>query len=196
MKNTIIKSFLTLLSVLLCNTVILAQVTAIKDQRINDYEPPQFEALDFSTFTINGLEMAGPEYTEQDIIRAFGQPDTVMFDEFGYTYTYFFESDISSVQYGNAAEITLYSKPKGPIMTAYVFDGKYIVNGFIRVGDHISKVNEMDGDFSNTQYHKNRAGAIFWRPTGTGWENVEFFNCPEFTYDEDGVITSIGFWSF
>jgi len=196
MKNTIIKSFLTLLSVLLCNTVILAQVTAIKDQRINDYEPPQFEALDFSTFTINGHEMAGPEYTEQDIIRAFGQPDTVMFDEFGYTYTYFFESDISSVQYGNAAEITLYSKPKGPIMTAYVFDGKYIVNGFIRVGDHISKVYEMDGDFSNTQYHKNRAGAIFWRPTGTGWENVEFFNCPEFTYDEDGVITSIGFWSF
>jgi len=98
--------------------------------------------------------MAGPEYTEQDIIRAFGQPDTVMFDEFGYTYTYFFESDISSVQYGNAAEITLYSKPKGPIMTAYVFDGKYIVNGFIRVGDHISKVYEMDGDFSNTQYHK------------------------------------------
>ena len=196
MKNTIIKSFLTLLSVLLCNTVILAQVTAIKDQRINDYEPPQFEALDFSTFTINGLEMAGPEYTEQDIIRAFGQPDTVMFDEFGYTYTYFFESDISSVQYGNAAEITLYSKPKGPIMTAYVFDGKYNVNGFIRVGDPISKVYEMDGDFSNTQYHKNRAGAIFWRPTGTGWENVEFFNCPEFTYDEDGVITSIGFWSF
>ena len=181
---------------MLCNTVILAQVTAIKDQRINDYEPPQFEALDFSTFTINGLEMAGPEYTEQDIIRAFGQPDTVMFDEFGYTYTYFFESDISSVQYGNAAEITLYSKPKGPIMTAYVFDGKYIVNGFIRVGDHISKVYEMDGDFSNTQYHKNRAGAIFWRPTGTGWENVEFFNCPEFTYDEDGVITSIGFWRF
>ena len=191
MKNTIIKSFLTLLSVLLCNTVILAQATMI-----NDNEPPQFEALDFSTFTINGLEMAGPEYTEQDIIRAFGQPDTVEFDEFGYTYTYFFESDISSVQHGNAAEITLYSKPKGPIMTAYVFDGKYNINGFIRVGDPISKVYEMDGDFSNTQYHKNRAGAIFWRPTGTGWENVEFFNCPEFTYDEDGVITSIGFWSF
>lgn len=191
MKNTIIKSFLTLLSVLLCNTAILAQVTVI-----NDNEPPQFEALDFSTFTINGLEMAGPEYTEQDIIKAFGQPDTVEFDEFGYTYTYFFESDISSVQYGNAAEITLYSKPKGPIMTAYVFDGKYNVNGFIRVGDHISKVYEMDGDFSNTQYHKNRAGAIFWRPTGTGWKNVEFFNCPEFAYDENGVITSIGFWSF
>lgn len=192
MKNTIIKSFLTLLPVLLCNTAILAQVTVIKDQRINDYEPPQFEALDFSTFTINGLEMAGPEYTEQDIIRAFGQPDTVEFDEFGYTFL--IGRDLENCRY--AAEITLYSKPKGPIMTAYVFDGKYNVNGFIRVGDHISKVYEMDGDFSNTQYHKNCAGAIFWRPTGTGWENVEFFNCPEFTYDEDGVITSIGFWSF
>ena len=196
MKNTIIKSFLTLLPVLLCNTAILAQITLIKDQRINDNEPPQFEALDFSTFTINGLEMAGPEYTEQDIIRAFGQPDTVEFDEFGYTYTYFFENDISASAYKYAADITLLYKPKGPIMTAYVYDRKYIVNGFIRVGDPISKVYEMDGDFSNTQYHKNRAGAIFWRPTGTGWENVEFFNCPEFTYNEDGVITSIGFWSF
>ena len=191
MKNTIIKSFLTLLSVLLCNTAILAQVTMI-----NDNEPPQFEALDFSTFTINGLEMAGPEYTEQDIIRAFGQPDTVEFDEFGYTYTYFFENDISASAYKYAADITLLYKPKGPIMTAYVYDRKYIVNGFIRVGDPISKVYEMDGDFSNTQYHKNRAGAIFWRPTGTGWENVEFFNCPKFAYNEDGVITSIGFWSF
>ena len=191
MKNTIIKSFLTLLSVLLCNTAILAQVTLI-----NDNEPPQFEALDFSTFTINGLEMAGPEYTEQDIIRAFGQPDTVEFDEFGYTYTYFFESDVSASAYKYAADITLLYKPKGPIMTAYVYDRKYIVNGFIRVGDPISKVYEMDGDFSNTQYHKNRAGAIFWRPTGTGWENVEFFNCPKFAYNEDGVITSIGFWSF
>ena len=81
MKNTIIKSFLTLLSVLLCNTAILAQVTVI-----NDNEPPQFEALDFSTFTINGLEMAGPEYTEQDIIRAFGQPDSVELGEFGYIF--------------------------------------------------------------------------------------------------------------
>ena len=191
MKNTIIKSFLTLLSVLLCNTAILAQVTVI-----NDNEPPQFEALDFSTFTINGLEMAGPEYTEQDIIRAFGQPDTVEFEEFGYTYTYFFENDISASAYKYAADITLLYKPKGPIMTAYVYDRKYIVNGFIRVGDPISKVYEMDGDFSNPQYHKNRAGAIFWRPTGTGWENVEFFNCPKFAYNEDGVITSIGFWSF
>jgi len=191
MKNTIIKSFLTLLSVLLCNTAILAQVTLI-----NDNEPPQFEALDFSTFTINGLEMAGPEYTEQDIIRAFGQPDTVEFDEFGYTYTYFFESDVSASAYKYAADITLLYKPKGPIMTAYVYDRKYIVNGFIRVGDPISKVYEMDGDFSNTHYNKNRAGAIFWRPTGTGWENVEFFNCPKFAYNEDGVITSIGFWSF
>ena len=48
----------------------------------------QFDGYDFSTFTINGLEVGGPEYTEQDIIRAFGQPDTVEFDEFGYTYLY------------------------------------------------------------------------------------------------------------
>ena len=46
----------------------------------------QFDGYDFSTFTINGLEMAGPEYTEQDIIRAFGQPDSVELGEFGYIF--------------------------------------------------------------------------------------------------------------
>ena len=175
---------MSVLSSILCNISLFAQT--------GFDSAGQFEGCDFSTFTINGLEMAGSEYTEQDIIRAFGQPDTVMFDEFGYIFL--IGRDLENCRY--AAEITLYNKPKGPIMTAYVFDGKYIVNGFIHVGDPISKVYEMDGDFSSTQYHKNRSGAIFWRPTGTRWENVEFFNCPEFTYDEDGVITSIGFWSF
>ena len=47
----------------------------------------QLEGYDFSTFTINGLEMAGPEYTEQDIIRVFGQPDSVLY-EFGKSYLY------------------------------------------------------------------------------------------------------------
>ena len=187
MKRSVIFT-LSMLSSILCSISLFAQT--------GFDSAGQFDGYDFSTFTINGLEMAGQEYTEQDIIRAFGQPDTVEFDEFGYTYTYFFESDVSASAYKYAADITLLYKPKGPIMTAYVYDRKYIVNGFIRVGDPISKVYEMDGDFSNTHYNKNRAGAIFWRPTGTGWENVEFFNCPKFAYNEDGVITSIGFWSF
>ena len=45
---------------------------------------------DFSTFTINGLVIGGPEeYTEQDIIDAFGQPDSVYYDMVvGFVYLY------------------------------------------------------------------------------------------------------------
>ena len=193
MKNTIIKSFLTLLSVLLCNTAILAQVTVI-----NDNEPPQFEALDFSTFTINGLEMAGPEYTEQDIIRAFGQPDSVELGEFGYTYIMLKEAPSIPKNYiptGGiyAAEIILHTKPKGAIYVVGIFDEKYTVNNFINVGDSMSKIYEMDGDFKEVHY-KEGDSSIYWRPTE--WENIEFFNCPQFMIDKNGTIIGISLWSY
>ena len=91
------------------------------------------------------------------------------------------------------AIIVLAGKPKGQILTAYVYDDKYIVNGYVRVGDDKSKIYEMEGDKEEISYDNN-GGAIFWRPTG--WKDIEFTNCPKFTYDARGVITSIGFWSF
>ena len=71
---------MSVLSSILCSISLFAQT--------GSGSAVQFEGYDFSTFTINGLEVGGPEYTEQDIIRAFEQPDTVEFNEFGYTYLY------------------------------------------------------------------------------------------------------------
>ena len=79
MKRSVIFT-LSMLSSILCSISLFAQT--------GFDSVGQFDGYDFSTFTINGLEVGGPEYTEQDIIRAFGQPDTVEFDEFGYTYLY------------------------------------------------------------------------------------------------------------
>ena len=80
MKRSVIFTALSVLSSILCSISLFAQ---------SGFDSAgQFDGYDFSTFTINGLEVGGPEYTEQDIIRAFGQPDTVEFDEFGYTYLY------------------------------------------------------------------------------------------------------------
>ena len=98
---------MSVLSSILCSISLFAQT--------GSGSAGQFDGYDFSTFTINGLEIGGPEYTEQDIVRTFGQPDTVMFDEFGYIFL--IGRDLENCRY--AAEITLYSKPKGPIMTAY-----------------------------------------------------------------------------
>ena len=69
---------MSVLSSILCSISLFAQT--------GSGSAGQFDGYDFSTFTINGLEMGGPEYTEQDIVRTFGQPDTVMFDEFGYIF--------------------------------------------------------------------------------------------------------------
>ena len=57
------------------NVFILTTVLFITGTTSFAQEPDgQADAVqyDFSTFTINGFEVAGPEYTEQDIIRVFG----------------------------------------------------------------------------------------------------------------------------
>ena len=72
------------------NVFILTTVLFITGTTSFAQEPDgQADAVqyDFSTFTINGFEVAGPEYTEQDIIRVFGQPDSVGY-EFGKSYLY------------------------------------------------------------------------------------------------------------
>ena len=75
-----------IINVFILTTVLLITgTTSFAEEAHRQADAVQY---DFSTFTINGLEVGGPEYTEQDIIKAFGQPDTVEFDEFGYTYLY------------------------------------------------------------------------------------------------------------
>ena len=66
---------------LMCfNATTYAQSDNVASEIVSDY--------DFSTFTINGLVMAECEYSEQDIITAFGEPDSVEYGEFGYSYNY------------------------------------------------------------------------------------------------------------
>lgn len=186
------RSMILITLMLMCfNATTYAQSDNVASEIVSDY--------DFSTFTINGLVMAECEYSEQDIITAFGEPDSVEYGEFGYSYNYKC-GEVYSSDKGDYARvcdydaiIVLSGKPKGQILTAYVYDDKYIVNGYVRVGDDKSKIYEMEGDKEEICYDNN-GGAIFWRPTG--WKDIEFTNCPKFTYDARGVITSIGFWSF
>ena len=149
-----------------------------------------------SEFTINGLIIGGPaEYSEADVIAAFGQPDAVEYDEFGYTYVY--NRDMTKkpdgyVQRSNhSAEITLPRIP-GPILSVYISDRGFVINGHIEVGDSISKVYDLGGKFKTNDYGDGDGG-ILWCPPG---RSDDWIVCPEFTYNENGIIDSIYFWSY
>ena len=155
---------------------------------------------DFSTFTINGLVIGGPEeYTEQDIIDAFGQPDSVYYDMVvGFVYLY--DMKVSSSKKNHvpigpySVEIAIPSK-KNVILSAYVFDETSVVNGYVRVGDPISKVDDMGGRCLDHKYDSDDgSGYLRWCPSG--WGNADWIVCPEFTYDANGIITSIGCWLY
>ena len=81
---------------------------------------------DFSTFTINGLVIGGPEeYTEQDIIDAFGQPDSVYYDMVvGFVYLYDMKRSSSKRKHvpirPYCVEIAIRSR-KNVILSGYVF---------------------------------------------------------------------------
>ena len=153
---------------------------------------------DFSTFTINGLVIGGPEeYTEQDIIDAFGQPDSVYFD-YGVGYVYLYGMKVSSAKkdYVPVGEysISLSMLNKTDIISSIaVFDESSLVNGYIRVGDPISKVYDMGGRFHKADYGGGK-GAVYWCPSG--WGNADWIVCPEFNYNANGIITYISCWQY
>ena len=182
MKRSVIFSALSVLSSILCSISLFAQTGSGSAVQLDGY--------DFSTFTINGFEMAGPEYTEQDIIRVFGQPDSVGY-EFGKSYLYERKTKILNREVGTGdyyIQITLSGNP-GSIICAFFADTSSVMNGYIRVGDPVSKVYDMGGDFFKSEWG-DKEGSIYWRPSG--WGNADWIVCPEITYDKDGKITSFG----
>jgi len=181
------------------NVFILTTVLFITGTTSFAQEPDgQADAVqyDFSTFTINGFEVAGPEYTEQDIIRVFGQPDTVLY-EFGRTYMYERKIKILNKEVGTGdyyIQITLPGS-SGPIIGAFVADTSSVMNGYIRVGDPVLKVYDMGGRFKDNKsnFKGDGSGYIWWCPSG--WGNADWIVCPEISYDKDGKITSFGIWT-
>ena len=157
---------------------------------------------DFSTFTINGLVIGGPDrYTEQDIIDAFGQPDSVEHSgDFGTTFIYKKRETDKPEQYEAfrycRAEISVWP-PKNIIRVAYVFDESFLINGYVRVGDPISKAMEMGGEWiDRPDKSGDGSGSMTWRPTSWGEAGIDLIICPVFTYDRNKLINSVGVWMY
>lgn len=125
---------------------------------------------------VNGLQV-GERYTQEQIVKALGTPSKIVSpsetDEYPNVYTFYYNQD-----------------------RFYLIDGKlygfelrtsaFVVNGSIRIGDAVSKVNQLGGCI------EKRSTALYplinWRPTKEGlyeWTSVSFY------YNKHNVIDLI-----
>lgn len=127
--------------------------------------------------SVNGLRV-GEKYTNAYFVSVLGTPTKVdtpsKTDEYENAYTYYYGKDRFYL-IGNEF---------------YGFDlwtSAFAVNGLIRVGDNISKIDQLGGVKKSTQ--TTRVKVINWRPSNSGlyeWASIYFY------YNEDSIITSIG----
>lgn len=74
-----------------------------------------------------------------------------------------------------------------------VYTDRFDYNGKIRIGDHISKIKEMDCYIREEKYDDSAkyAGVIHLGPekdSGIDESRIEWMCCPNFYYDENGII--------
>ena len=163
----------------------------------------QTEGHDFSSVTLNGLSIYEP-HTKAELFSVFGDPDRT--DDGVFLYDRVLPvsraAGAGGLSSGSEArrtvtdEIGYYAKEDGTIMidVFFIYSDRIAVNGFVRVGDPVSKVYEMGG---TTQECTWRDGSkyVYWAPEGSPDDPFIEWGChPYFNYDSDGIITSIEYY--
>lgn len=155
---------------------------------------------DFSGIRLNGLDIYG-QYTESEMIAAFGEPDDTGNAVYGY-FVYEHVSNVESVR-GSGEVKTVrdeigYDRDadtgKYRIAVFFINSDRIELNGYIRVGDPVSKVSDMGG---KTKEVTERSGErrLYWVPEGGPEEPYIEWDCyPYFLYGEDGTIKSINLY--
>lgn len=134
-------------------------------------QSPKYDAI-----TVNNLQV-GEHYTQEQFLQALGTPTKIVppqeFDEYVNAYTYYFGEDRFFWIDGEFYGFDLHTS-------------KFAVNGLIKIGDHISKIDLLEG------IKKVRASddirLIDWCPDKGGlydWLSVRFF------YNENNTIVYI-----
>lgn len=185
MNNTFIIKTLSLISflMLLCGMNASAQETG----------------QDFQYVYINGLRYTG-FYTAEEIEAALGKPDAV--EDYGYM-TYCYRMTVTEATHaavkaniiGEARQledcfsyVEVNEGKKQSIVAYVIVTDRFALNGHVRVGDPVSKVREMGGDFQD--YKRDEGGGrLVWRPYAFG--NIPWNECPKFYYDSKGIITGM-----
>ena len=157
---------------------------------------------DFSSVCINGLDTY-KIYTREQIIDALGEPDeedNVVYKYLVYHTTMvmapasgdFSLSDVRAAK--NVVDDFGYSDVGKDSIKICVFtlnSDRFAVNGYIRVGDPVTKIYDMGGK----TLEDNDRHRIYWAPEGRPNEPWIEWDCyPAFYYDENGIITKIALY--
>ena len=160
---------------------------------------------DLKAQVIGGL-MMNKVYTTDEIVSVLGAPDTIRWDCY-----YFFEYTEDRPVQAASPQVTgqvrpYYTRPKTDqigflregedkwyFYCYYIYTDRFDYNGKVRVGDHISKVREMDRYIREKQYDDSAkyAGVIHLGPgkdSGIDESRIEWMCCPNFYYDENRII--------
>ena len=162
------------------------------------------QEYDFSRITVNGLEL-DKYYSRSQIIQALGEPDNednVIYHYFCYSsevLSHEEPSDDSSLGRGEKRtriledEFGLSDLSPSSDWKFSVFmleSDRFAVNGYVRVGDHVSKVRDMGGAVRNFS-DEDGGGRLYWYPVIETLSDGSLWHCPAFHYDKDGTITYI-----
>ena len=157
---------------------------------------------DFSSIRINGLRLFR-EYTREQFIEALGVPDIE--DDVIYSYFVYKGVQPPTLTAGNATPTD--SKPRHTVSDEFGYGScregrmqflvfiiktdRYAINDYVRVGDPVEKVFDMGGatvDFPD----EDGGGLLYWSPYHKDTiPEYELMYSPEFSYNENGLITKI-----
>lgn len=163
---------------------------------------------DLKAQVIGGL-MMNKVYTTEEIVSVLGAPDTIRWDCY-----FFFEYTEDRPEQAASTQVTgeagpYYARPKTDqigftregedrwyFYCYYIYTDRFDYNGKIRIGDHISKIREMDCYIREEKYDDSAkyAGVIHLGPekdSGIDESRIEWMCCPTFRYDENGIIVEM-----
>ena len=161
------------------------------------------QQYDFSTVSINGLEL-DRYYTREQLIDALGVPD----EEDDVVYSYFVYNSTMAMAPASGDFSLSDVRAARNVVDDFGFGGihgrdsvrfcvftlnsdKFAVNGYVRVGDPVTKVYDMGG---KTLEEEDRS-RIYWAPEGRPDEPWIEWDCyPAFYYDDNGIITKIALY--
>lgn len=151
----------------------------------------------FNGFVVEGINIGTTEYSEEDLIEAFGEWDERESTLNGVQYTYLNKGTSEHlIRNDEQFEMILtlqktINQSKGRVSNIFIYQGTYSINSNIHIGDNIAFAKKLPGKWFDRPDGSNDGGYMIWRPPT--WTNCDLVVCPQFHYDATGKIISIKF---
>ncbi len=155
--------------------------------------PITAQEYDFSHTMVNGLKIYHL-YTYEEIVDALGEPDEI--DTLYVTdpqIIFVYNTDVYS-EYGHMLRDSFgfYTTEDGKyhFVDIGIYSKAFLINGFMKVGDTLDKLQEMGGAFK--YYHEDDGSiCVVWQAGGTPGEEYEWMCLPHFYLDQDGKLSYV-----